>query len=48
MSFCNSDAYVITTRLFELRFNAVQRFNLVLQTVFKGSRVMVLVKASGQ
>lgn len=47
MTVCNSDAYVITMRWFELRFNAVERFNLALWTVFKGSRVMVLVKASG-
>lgn len=48
MSVCNSDAYVITMRLFEMRFSAAERFNLAVQTVSKGSRVMVLIKASGQ
>jgi len=48
MSVCNSDAYVITMRLFEMRFNAAERFNITVQTVSKRSRVMVLIKASGQ
>lgn len=35
-------------RLFEIAFNAVEIFNLASQANFKGSRVMVLAKSSGQ